>query len=75
MASWQGADLLIVGYQEINTLDFRNVVGGGGQAKVDAWDAATECVLNRKALPAGYVSAQVCLLSIPPVAAAFTKTG
>lgn len=61
-ASWEGPDILFVGFQEINPLNAVTVVAGGGLDTVKAWNTAIDCALNCKPLPQEYVSTQVCQL-------------
>lgn len=62
-ATWDGPDILFVGFQEINPLNAVTVVAGGGLDSVKAWNTAIDCALNCKPLPQEYVAAQVCQLS------------
>lgn len=58
-ASWEGPDILFVGFQEINALSAVTVVAGGGTDTVKAWNTAIDCALNCKPLPKEYVATQV----------------
>eukprot|EP00892_Ulva_mutabilis_P005822 jgi/Ulvmu1/3611/UM017_0023.1 len=57
-ASWEGPDILFVGFQEINALNAVTVVAGGGLDTVKAWNTAIDCALNCKPLPKEYIATQ-----------------
>lgn len=58
--SWQGPDILFIGFQEITQLSALNVMSGGTNDNAKAWDAAIGCALNQQPLPMSYIAAQVC---------------
>lgn len=60
-ASWEGPDIVFVGFQEINALNAVTVVAGGGLDAVKAWNTAIDCALNCKPLPKEYIATQVCV--------------
>ena len=57
-ATWEGADLLFIGFQEITELNALNVVSGGTHDNAKAWGSAIGCALNRLPLPASYLAAR-----------------
>jgi hypothetical protein len=63
-AGWQGPDILVLAFQEINALNAVNVVAGGDERTVDAWRTAIHCALNETALPETILAAQARSLSL-----------
>jgi hypothetical protein len=58
-AAWEGPDLLLVAFQEVQELNAVNVVYGGLAESVHAWDAAIRCALNQDPMPEAYRIGQV----------------